>query len=58
MENKISALVVGKSGTGKSQFICSFIDEKQREMFHASGEGQARAWRRGTHVMEKKQVLA
>lgn len=40
MNNHISALVIGKSGTGKSEFILSLIDEEQREMIPASGEGQ------------------
>lgn len=40
MNNQISVLVIGKSGTGKSEFILSLIDEKQREKIPASGETQ------------------
>lgn len=40
MENVITTLVIGKSGTGKSEFILSFIDEEQRKLIPASGEGQ------------------
>lgn len=40
MNNHISALVIGKSGTGKSEFILSLIDEQQSKMIPASGEGQ------------------
>ena len=40
MKNHISALVIGKSGTGKSEFILSLIDKEQSKMIPASGEGQ------------------
>lgn len=40
MENIITALVIGKSGTGKSEFILSFIDEEQKKLIPSSGEGQ------------------
>lgn len=40
MNNELQALVVGSSGNGKSEFILSFLDEQQRKLIPASGNGQ------------------
>lgn len=39
-KNIIQALVIGKSGHGKSEFILSLIKDEQRQQIPASGEGQ------------------
>lgn len=38
--NEINALVIGKSGNGKSEYILSFLDEEHRSRINASGECQ------------------
>lgn len=40
LDRMISALVIGESGVGKSEFILSFIDEEQRKKLPVSGVGQ------------------
>ena len=53
-DREINALVIGKSGTGKSSFILSIMDGKQRSMIPASGNGQTTRSSMEYHILNDK----
>ncbi len=53
-DREINALVIGRSGHGKSSFILSIMDGKQRSMIPASGNGQTTRSSMEYHIFNDK----